>query len=79
MKVGTQQGDHQSGTGTKVLINQGQPIDNITINVSALNPPYLLLRLSLALMMAVKVTFVYHNPPPVTENQSISSQVRTKV
>ena len=64
MKVGTQQGNHQLGKSTKVLTDQGHPIDNITFIVSTLNPPYLLLHLSLILMMAVK------------ENQSISSQVR---
>ena len=77
MKVGTQQGDHQLGNSTMALIHQGHPsIDDIIFIVSALNPPYLLLLLSLILMMAAKSDFVYHNPPVVTENQSISSQVR---
>ena len=55
MKVGTQQGDHQLGESAKALTNQGHPIDDITF-VSALNPPYLLLHLSLILMMAVRVS-----------------------
>ena len=60
MKVGsTQQGDHKLGKSTKALTDQSHPIDDITFItfiVSALNPPYLLLHLSLILMMAVKVT-----------------------
>ena len=56
MKVGTQQGDHQSDTGTKVLTNQGQSIENVTIIISALNTPYTLLHLLLILIMALKVT-----------------------
>ena len=56
MKVGTQQGNHQLRKSTKALTNQGHPIDDITFIVTALNPPYLLLHLSLILMMTVKVT-----------------------
>ena len=41
MKVGTQQDDHLPGTGTKALTDIGQPIDNIAIIASALNPPYI--------------------------------------
>ena len=55
MKVGTQQGDHQSDTSTKALTDQGHHIDDIMIIASTLNTPYLLLHLSLILMMAVKV------------------------
>ena len=59
MKLGTRQGDHQLGKRTKALTDQGYPIDDITFITfiaSALNPPYLLLHLSLILMMTVKVT-----------------------
>ena len=57
MKVPIQQDNHQLGKRTKALTDQGYPsIDDITFIVSALNPPYLLLDLSLILMMAVKVT-----------------------
>ena len=50
MNVGIQQDDHQLGKSTKALSNQGYSIDDITFItfiVSTLNPPYLLLRLSL--------------------------------
>ena len=57
IKVGIQQVEHQLGAGTKALINQGHPIDNIMIVVSALNPQNLLLHLIFKLMVAVKVTF----------------------
>ena len=59
MKVGTRQSDHQLGKSKKALTDQGHPTDDITFItfiVSALNPPYLLLHLSLILMMTVKVT-----------------------
>ena len=74
MKVGTQQGDHQAGTGTKALTDQGHPIDTITIIVSALNPT--LAASQPDIDDGSESDFVYHNPPSVTENQSISSQVR---
>ena len=50
MNVGIQRDDQQLGKSTKNLSNQGYPIDDITFItfiVSTLNPPYLLLRLSL--------------------------------
>lgn len=57
MKVGSQGGNHQSGTSAKAFTNQGHPIEGMTFVVSALNPPYLLLYLSMILIMTVKVTF----------------------
>ena len=57
MKVGTQPGDHQSGTGTKAYTDQAHSIDNIKMIVSALNSPYLFLHLNLILMIAVKLIF----------------------
>ena len=56
MKVGTQQDDHQSSTGTKALTDQGYPADDTMIFASALSPSYLLSHLSLILLMAVKLT-----------------------
>ena len=61
MKVGTEQGNYQLEKDTKVLSNQGHPIDHITFIISVLNPSYLLLHLSLILMMAVKVTVASSN------------------
>ena len=79
MKVGTQQDDHQLGESTKTLTGQGHPsIDDITFIASALNPPYLLLHLNCQSYIddGSESDFVYHNPPVVVENQSISSQVK---
>ena len=56
MNVGSQGGNHQSGTSAKPFTNQGHPIESMTFIVSALNPPYLLLHLSLIFIMTVKVT-----------------------
>ena len=59
MKEGTQQGFLQLGESAKALNDQGHPIDDITFItfiVGALQPPHLLLHLSLISMMAVKVT-----------------------
>ena len=73
MKVGTQQGDLQLGKSTKALTDQGHPIiDDITFIVSALN----LAASQSDIDDDSESDFVYHNPPAVTENQSISSQVR---
>ena len=58
MKVGTQQGNNQSNTVRKSLTDQGHPIDDIAIIVSTLNPPYLLLHLSLVLLMEMKMTLL---------------------
>ena len=76
MKVGTQEGDHQLGKGTKAFNDPGHPIDDITFIVSALNPPYLLAASQYDIDDGSEINFAYHNPPAVTESQSISSQVR---
>ena len=54
MKVGFQRGNHHLGKSTKALTDQGHPsIHNITFIINALNPPYLLLHLSLIMIMVV--------------------------
>ena len=64
MKVGTQQDDHQSSTGTKALTDQGYPIDD-TSNPRQRSESTISLAASQSnIVDGSDIDFVYHNPPP---------------
>ena len=77
MKVGNQHGHHQLGKSTKALNHKGHPrIDGYHIHRQRSESPISLAVSQSDIDDGSESDFVYHNPPVVTEKQSIYSQVR---